>query len=140
MQISLYLQKKDVDKSTSIQEAIFVPEFFMVIASLACLMITNILIGKKIADFKDEYNKEKFVGGISKAIFTLIGLCLIYASTLIYPMEVATVNGEMVTTLTGATLLLKAANIIYAGKVLIKIKDMFQVNISLGDLERKNEK
>lgn len=115
------------------------PEFFLVIASLSCLMLTNILIGKKIADFKDEYNKEKFVGGISKAIFTLIGLCLIYASTLIYPMEVATVNGEMVTTLTGATLLLKAANIIYAGKVLIKIKDMFQVNISLGDLDKKKD-
>lgn len=110
------------------------PEILWVTISLICLMSANIIIGKKIADFKDNYNKEKFVGGISKTFFTLLGLGLIYVSTLVYPMEVAEINGQMVTTLTGTTILLKAANLIYAGKVLLKIKDIFQVNIPVNNL------
>lgn len=111
------------------------PEILWVTISLICLMSANIIIGKKIADFKDNYNKEKFVGGISKAFFTLLGLGLIYVSTLVYPMEVAEINGQMVTTLTGTTILLKAANLIYAGKVLLKIKDIFRVNIPVNNLD-----
>lgn len=111
------------------------PEILWVTISLICLMSANIIIGKKIADFKDNYNKEKLVGGISKAFFTLLGLGLIYVSTLVYPMEVAEINGQMVTTLTGTTILLKAANLIYAGKVLLKIKDIFQVNIPVNNLD-----
>ena len=105
------------------------PEFFAVIISLICLMIANIIIGTKLADLKDEFNKEKLVNGISKAIFTLIGLGLIYGSTVVFPMNVAEINGEMVTTLSGATILLKGANLVYAGKVLMKIKDIFMLNI-----------
>lgn len=122
------------------------PEFFKVIISLICLMIANIVIGTKIADFKQEFNKEKLVNGISKAIFTLIGLALIYASTMVFPMNVAEINGEMVTTLTGATILLKGANLIYAGKVLVKIKDIFALNIPVevtmtsNDIQKNNEK
>ena len=111
------------------------PEILWITVSLICLMVANIIIGKKIADFKDKYNKEKFVGGISKAFFTLVGLALIYVSTLVYPMEVAEINGQMVTTLTGTTILLKAANLIYAGKVLLKIKDIFQVNIPVNNVD-----
>lgn len=107
------------------------PECITVVLSLICLMIANIIMGKKIADFKQEYNKEKLVGGISKAIFFLIGIALAFVSTYIYPMEVAEVNGQMVTTLTGATLLIKAANLIYAGKVLVKIKDLLTVDVSV---------
>ena len=105
------------------------PEILKVVLSLVCLMIANILSGKKLADFKKEYDKEKLVSGISKAIFTLVGLILIYLSTLVYPMEVAEINGDMVTTLTATTIILKAANLIYAGKVLLKIRDLFVVNI-----------
>ena len=36
------------------------PEIVMVVLSLVCLMVANIIMGKKLADFKDEYNKEKF--------------------------------------------------------------------------------
>ena len=107
------------------------PEFFKIIISLTCLMIANIVIGTKLADLKQEFNKEKLVNGISKALFTLIGLGLIYASTVVFPMNVADINGEMVTTLTGTTILLKAANLIYAGKVLLKIKDIFSLNIPI---------
>ena len=116
------------------------PEFFKVIISLICLMIANIVIGTKIADFKQEFNKEKLVNGISKAIFTLIGLGLIYGSTVVFPMNVAEINGEMVTTLTGATILLKGANLIYAGKVLVKIKDMFALNIPVEVTKNEDEK
>ena len=35
------------------------PEIVMVVLSLICLMVANIIMGKKLADFKDEYNKEK---------------------------------------------------------------------------------
>ena len=35
------------------------PECITVVLSLVCLMIANIIMGKKIADFKQEYNKEK---------------------------------------------------------------------------------
>ena len=94
------------------------PESISVVLSLMCLMIANIIMGKKLADFKQEFNKKKLVSGISKAIFFLVGLALTYSSTLIYPMEVAEVNGQMVTTLTGATLLVKAANLIYAGNTI----------------------
>ena len=113
------------------------PEYIAVVLSLMCLMVANIIMGKKLADFKQEYNKEKLVGGISKAAFFLIGLALAFASTYIYPMEVAEINGEMVTTLTGATLLIKAANLVYAGKVLMKIKDLLTVNVPVNS---KNEK
>jgi len=118
------------------------PEILWIVISLVCLMTANILIGKKIADFKDNYNKEKFVGGISKAFFTLVGLALIYVSTLVYPMEVAEINGQMVTTLTGTTILLKAANLLYAGKVLLKIKDIFQLSIPINkvDSEEKEDR
>lgn len=113
------------------------PEYIAVVLSLMCLMVANIIIGKKLADFKQEYNKEKLVGGISKAAFFLIGLALVFASTYIYPMEVAEINGEMVTTLTGATLLIKAANLVYAGKVLMKIKDLLAVNIPVNSNNEK---
>ena len=113
------------------------PEYIAVVLSLMCLMVANIIIGKKLADFKQEYNKEKLVGGISKAAFFLIGLALAFASTYIYPMEVAEINGEMVTTLTGATLLIKAANLVYAGKVLMKIKDLLMVNIPVNSNDEK---
>lgn len=116
------------------------PEYITVVLSLMCLMIANIIMGKKLADFKQEYNKSKLVGGISKALFFLIGLALTYASTLVYPMEVAEINGKMVTTLTGATLLIKAANLIYAGKVLMKIKDLLVVDIPIKTIDKKNEK
>lgn len=113
------------------------PEYIAVVLSLICLMVANIIMGKKLADFKQEYNKEKLVGGISKAAFFLIGLALAFASTYIYPMEVAEINGEMVTTLTGATLLIKAANLVYAGKVLMKIKDLLTVNIPVNSNNEK---
>lgn len=113
------------------------PEYIAVVLSLICLMVANIIMGKKLADFKQEYNKEKLVGGISKAAFFLIGLALAFASTYIYPMEVAEINGEMVTTLTGATLLIKAANLVYAGKVLMKIKDLLTVNIPVNSNTEK---
>lgn len=113
------------------------PEYIAVVLSLMCLMVANIIMGKKLADFKQEYNKEKLVGGISKAAFFLIGLALAFASTYIYPMEVAEINGEMVTTLTGATLLIKAANLVYAGKVLMKIKDLLTVNVPVNSNNEK---
>lgn len=115
------------------------PECITIVLSLICLMLANIIMGKKLADFKQEYNKEKLVGGISKAAFFLIGLALTYCSTLIYPMEVAEVNGQMVTTLTGATILIKAANLIYAGKVLMKIKDLLVVNVPINSLTEISE-
>ena len=111
------------------------PEIVMVISSLMCLMIANIIMGKKLADFKDDYNKEKIVSGISKAGFSLLGLALVYISTLIYPMEVAEINGQMVTTLSGAVILLKVANILYGCKVLVKIKDLLTVNVPVNSLE-----
>ena len=111
------------------------PEIVMVVSSLICLMIANIIMGKKLADFKDEYNKEKLVSGISKAGFSLLGLALVYISTLIYPMEVAEINGQMVTTLSGAVILLKVANILYGCKVLVKIKDLLTVNVPVNSLE-----
>lgn len=113
------------------------PEYIAVVLSLICLMVANIIMGKKLADFKQEYNKEKLVGGISKAAFFLIGLALAFTSTYIYPMEVAEINGEMVTTLTGATLLIKAANLVYAGKVLMKIKDLLTVNVPVNSNNEK---
>ena len=64
-----------------------------------------------------------------------MGLVLIYVSTLVYPMDVAEVNGQMVSTLTGTTILLKTANLLYAGKVLLKIKDIFQVNIPVNNVD-----
>lgn len=115
------------------------PECITVVLSLVCLMLANIIMGKKLADFKQEYNKEKFIGGFSKAAFFLIGLALTYGSTLIYPMEVAEINGEMVTTLTGATILIKAANLIYAGKVLVKIKDLLVVNVPVNPISATSE-
>lgn len=75
------------------------------------------------------------ISGISKAGFSLLGLALVYISTLIYPMEVAEVNGQMVTTLSGAVILLKAANVLYGCKVLVKIKDLLTVNVPVNSLE-----
>ena len=111
------------------------PEIVMVVSSLICLMIANIIMGKKLADFKDEYNKEKLVSGISKAGFSLLGLALVYISTLIYPMEVAEINGQMVTTLSGAVILLKVANVLYGCKVLVKIKDLLTVDVPINSLD-----
>ena len=111
------------------------PEIVMVVSSLICLMIANIIMGKKLADFKDEYNKEKLISGISKAGFSLLGLALVYISTLIYPMEVAEINGQMVTTLSGAVILLKVANVLYGCKVLVKIKDLLTVNVPINSLD-----
>ena len=110
-------------------------EIVTVVLSLICLMVANIIMGKKLADFKDEYNKGKLISGISKAGFSLLGLALVYISTLIYPMEVAEVNGQMVTTLSGAVILLKAANVLYGCKVLVKIKDLLTVNVPVNSLE-----
>ena len=111
------------------------PEIVMVVLSLVCLMVANIIMGKKLADFKDEYNKEKLISGISKAGFSLLGLALVYISTLIYPMEVAEVNGQMVTTLSGAVILLKAANVLYGCKVLVKNKELLAVNVPVNSLQ-----
>ena len=96
-------------------------------------------MGKKLADFKQEYSRDKFVGGISKAFFFLLGLVLIYGSTIIFPMEVAEINGEMVTTLTGTTILLKAANLLYACKVLMKIKNLLSVNVPINFLDENKK-
>ena len=115
-------------------------EIVTVVLSLICLMVANIIMGKKLADFKDEYNKEKLVNGISKAGFSLLGLSLVYISTLIYPMNVAKVNGQIVTTLSGATILLKASNVLYGCKVLVKIKNLLTVNIPVNLLEEDTTK
>lgn len=116
------------------------PEIVTVVLSLICLMIANIIMGKKLADFKNEYNKEKLVNGISKAGFSLLGLALVYISALVCPMDVAEINGEMVTTLNGAVILLKIANVLYGCKVLVKIKDLLMVNITVNSLSDKIEK
>ena len=50
-------------------------------------------------------------------------------------MEVAEVNGQMVTTLSGAVILLKAANVLHGCKVLVKIKDLLTVDIPVNSLE-----
>lgn len=115
------------------------PEIIRVVLSLICLMIANIIMGKKLADFKQEYSRDKFIGGISKAFFFLLGLVLIYGSTMIFPMEVAEINGEMVTTLTGTTILLKAANLLYACKVLMKIKNLLSVNVPINFLDENKK-
>lgn len=112
------------------------PECISIVLSLMCLMLANILIGKKLADLKNEYKKDKFVGGITKAFFSLIGLALTYTSALIFPMEVAEINGEMVTTLSGAVILLKAANLFYGGKVLLKMKDLLMVDTSINSINK----
>ena len=115
-------------------------EIVTVVLSLICLMVANIIIGKKLADFKNEYNKEKLVNGISKAWFSLLGLSLVYISTLIYPMNVAKVNGQIVTTLSGATILLKASNVLYGWKVLVTITNLLTVNIPVNLLEEDTTK
>ena len=115
------------------------PEFVSVIISLICLMVANVIIGTKLADLKQEFQKKKLVDGISKALFTLIGLALIYISTEVFPIDVATINGQVVSTLTGTTILLKGANLIYAGKVLLKIKDLFTLDISVDSLTKKEK-
>jgi len=115
------------------------PEVVTIVLSLICLMVANIIMGKKLADFKDEFDKQKFIGGISKAGFSLLGLALIYISTLVCPMKVANINGQMMTTLSGAIILLKAANVIYGYKVLVKIKDLLTVNISITELDNTKE-
>ena len=50
-------------------------------------------------------------------------------------MEVAEINGQMVTTLSGAVILLKVANVLYGCKVLVKIKDLLTVNVPINSLD-----
>lgn len=115
------------------------PEIISVVIALFLLMIANIIMGKKLSDFKNEFDKEKFIGGISKAMFLLVGLACIYIATLIYPMNVAEINGEQVTTLSGTTILLKTAIVLYGAKCLVKLKDLFLVDLPISSLEENNE-
>ena len=55
-------------------------------------------------------------------------------------MNVAKVNGQIVTTLSGATILLKASNVLYGCKVLVKIKNLLTVNIPVNLLEEDTTK
>ena len=56
-----------------------------IIIGLICVMIANIVLGSSIATLKKEWNKEKFINGITKSGFIILGCGLMYLCSYLNP-------------------------------------------------------
>ncbi|MEG2457391.1 MAG: hypothetical protein RSB41_00665 [Bacilli bacterium] len=116
-------------------------EFFINIVlpciSLALLMMANILAGKSIADIKKEFNRSKLIAGITKAVFTLVSIFLISLSSLVYNLDIASINGVNVNALKLMNIILIAVIIMHGVKATRKIIELFQVKVIIDELREE---
>lgn len=56
-----------------------------IIIGLISVMLANIVLGSSIATLKKEWNKDKFINGITKSGFIVLGCALMYLCSYLNP-------------------------------------------------------
>ena len=108
-----------------------------IIFGLLCVMIANILLGSSIAKLKKEWNREKFIEGIFKMIFILLGCILMYICSCLNPnILVVNLDGNNLNLIDGMNTLFESGIVLYGFKDIIKLKDILSVKTKINELEQ----
>ena len=66
-----------------------------IVIGLISVMSADILLGSSIASLKSTWNKKKFISGIVKALFIIIGCSLMYLCSYLNPNIVVVNIGDV---------------------------------------------
>lgn len=101
---------------------------------LVLLMSGNILLGSTEAGLNGEFNLEKFIKGIVKAVAVALTLVLIYTAGVLNPEVIQIdLNGSSVNLVDGVNLLLTYWAWIYAKEVFKKLNNFTIAKIDIGE-------
>ena len=107
-----------------------------IIIGLVCVMGANIFLGSSLATLKKEWNKEKFVNGIFKAIFIVIGCVLMYICSYLNPdILIVNLDGSDLNLIDAMKVLFIAGIILYGCKDILKLKDILGVSTDIKEIE-----
>jgi riboflavin synthase alpha subunit len=100
--------------------------------ALIIFMVANIVFGSAIASIKEEWNKEKLIKGIKKAIAIAIGFVLVYIGGLLVPdLAVVQINGTSLTVSMALDVLFTVAVVTYAYKSIKNGAELLGVSTSI---------
>ena len=106
-----------------------------VIIGLIAVMASNILLGASLATLKNEFNKEKLINGLAKALCIVVGISLMYLCSYLNPdILVTNINGTNVNMIDGIILIFTAGIMLYCANDLIKLPDLLGVEINTSDV------
>lgn len=105
---------------------------FKLVIALIGTMLANIFLGASLAKVKEEFDKNTLTNGIFKAGCIVIGfLFMIGAAALTEDIVVASVNGADMNLLEGMRAVVIAGIIVYSGKDLIKLANLFNLKTKI---------
>lgn len=94
-------------------------------AGLLLLIFANIAIGSINAIVNKEWNKEKFWKGVVKGIIVILAFAAVYLAGWLNPdLVVMEVNDETMSLMMAMNVLLVGGFCCYAGKVIVKLKEI----------------
>ena len=100
--------------------------------ALIIFMVANIVFGSAIAAIKEEWNKEKMIKGIKKAIAIAIGFVLVYLGGLFIPdLTVVQINGSALTVTMALDVIFTLAVVMYACKSIKNGAELLGVSTSI---------
>lgn len=109
-----------------------------IIIGLACVMLSNILLGTSLATLKKQFNKTTFINGIVKALLIVASVCSMYLCSYLNPdIMVANINGQDVNLISGMELIFIAGIVFYGFKSLVKLKDLLKLKTNIEERSDK---
>ncbi len=105
---------------------------FKLIGALAGVMSANIFLSATLAKIKAEFNKKEILNELFKAVCIIIGFLLMIGSAyLSEDIVVATINGVEMNLLEGMKATIVTGIILYSGKDLTKLANLFKTSCKL---------
>lgn len=101
---------------------------------LIIFMAVNIMLGSLGSLFTQTFNHKILLQGVIKALIVVVCFVMIYiAGVLNAEIAVININGEEVTVLTAIYFLILGGFIHYVKEVILKLKDLIQSKINIGE-------
>lgn len=113
-------------------------DFFKLAIGLASAMVCNILMGTSLAHFKKEFDKEKCMEGIYKALVIVLSISCLYLCSFFNPdILVLNVNGQNVNLIQAMEYIFKAGILLYGAKDITKLMELLQIKTSFNNLQKE---
>ena len=101
-----------------------------IVLGLLCVMVANIVLGTSIAKIKKQYNKDKCINGIFKALTIIVGASLMYLCSYLNPdILVTEIGGIEVNLINGMKILFTSGIVLYGAKDLIKLSELLKIKM-----------
>ena len=105
-----------------------------IVIGLISVMSADILLGSSIASLKSTWNKKKFISGIVKALFIIIGCSLMYLCSYLNPNIVVVNIGDVNMNLISSLHMLFISGIImYGTKDVKKLALLLNLDVDINE-------